>query len=322
MKNEYELVAHNRLTDVNIFLVNLSYRVPHFHNELELCLVLSGTVEFILHGVTHRFQKGDIILLNPRQAHEISAVQNWEHNQSRNCLVLSLQISYKYCQRFFPSMSYAEFDELHLNPFFPGDQLPLLQKLLTELSSCYFRQDPYYEFSCFSMINTLIETLLKKVPGHFLSEDEKKSMISRSERLSRITGYMEEHYMDRILLADLASLENLSLTYLSHFFKDNLGMSFQEYLSLLRLQQARQLVENTSMSITDISMTCGFSDCRYLNKVYLKEFGATPLEVRRNRTSTSKNPLTQDLVRTTGSSQTFYGDAESLLLLQQLSFTK
>lgn len=76
--------------------------------------------------------------------------------------------------------------------------------------------------------------------------------------MRKIIHYIDEHYSEKLLLSDIALKEDLSLTYLSHFFKDYLGIPFQEYLAKIRCEKARQLLLLTDFPLLDICMSCGF----------------------------------------------------------------
>ena len=75
-------------------------------------------------------------------------------------------------------------------------------------------------------------------------------------------------------------MENLDMSYLSHFIKNKLGITFREYVNRLRLERAADLVANTRMRMIDICIDCGYSDYRYLNKAFLEEFKMTPSQMR------------------------------------------
>ena len=131
--------------------------------------------------------------------------------------------------------------------------------------------------------------------------------------MSRIMDYVENHYTEKLLLSDISELEGLSVSYLSHFFRDMLGLSFQEYIALRRFERARKMVEQTNRSITEICMECGFSDYRYLNKVYKAQLGYTPMEYRNSHeTCPSRERKEEDVINT----QTFCSVEDSLELLK------
>ena len=71
------------------------------------------------------------------------------------------------------------------------------------------------------------------------------------------------------------------MTYLSNLFKDTLGISFQDYLKQRRFEYACNLIATTPRKILDISISSGFSDVRYLTKLFQERYGCTPKEYRR-----------------------------------------
>ena len=75
-------------------------------------------------------------------------------------------------------------------------------------------------------------------------------------------------------------MEHVTETHLSHFFTANFHMSFQEYLMKLRCEKARSLLLTTDLTLIDISISCGFSDPKYLNKAFRKMYNCLPREYR------------------------------------------
>ena len=110
-----------------------------------------------------------------------------------------------------------------------------------------------------------------------LLEQEERSVA----RLNRVMDYVNNHFMNRIKLKDLADQEGLSMCYLSHFVKKNLGISFQQYINKVRVKNAESLIANTEKRNIDICFESGFSDYRYLSKVFMEEYGCTPSKYKR-----------------------------------------
>ena len=314
-KGEYEVVDHGDLADIKVFLVNLAYRNPHIHREFELCQVMSGTVRVSSLHETLDFEAGGIFLFNPHQTHEIHAVGgNTPRAGFRECSaeILSLQVSSRWCERFFPKMAYVEFGVINVGALHGGETGTLLRECMRDLALAYFGRGPSFEFACVSRVASIFHLLLSNVPWSLLTDKERSARIARSDRVNRITEYVEAHYMGKVSLTEIARREGLSLAYLSHFFRDNLNMSFQRFVALLRFDEARRLVELTDMPITDISLTCGFSDYRYLNRIYVERIGCTPAEFRK---SLGGLPTGSYEATKRGSKQRFYTFAESLTIL-------
>ena len=72
----------------------------------------------------------------------------------------------------------------------------------------------------------------------------------------------------------------MSVTYLSHFIRENLNMTFQEYISSVRFERALKLLRSSSMCLTDVSVVCGFSDVKYLTRMLESYFGMSAVQCR------------------------------------------
>lgn len=276
MKYEYEIISHNRFEDIKLFIVDLSYRNLHVHREFELCYVLSGRIEVNSFKKQTYFDQGSFILFNPNQPHEIHAVNDsWAK-------IISLQIVPTFCSRFFPSIGEVEFSEIDICRHMPHECIEELVKLLFSLCNNSFNDEPNNEFLCFSQINLIFHHLINSAPWFYITKEYKANKKNTSNRLNRILDYIESNFKDKIKLDDIAQAEDLSLSYLSHYLKNYLNMSFQDYVTLLRFREAKSLLVRTKMSITDIQMASGFSDYRYLNKIFIEQLGCTPKEFRLN----------------------------------------
>lgn len=103
--------------------------------------------------------------------------------------------------------------------------------------------------------------------------------------MGRIVDYIDRHSSEKLLLSDIAEKENLNLYYLSHQFKNSFGMPFQEYLSRVRCEKARKQLILTDLSLLDICLSCGFSDPKYFNRDFRRQYGCTPKQYRQQLSS-------------------------------------
>jgi YesN/AraC family two-component response regulator len=141
-------------------------------------------------------------------------------------------------------------------------------------------------------LNRSVTVVLRK--GMFTSAETlvhiKDSLIHRqklSSEAQRITRkamvYIHEHYTDPIGREDIAQHAGVSEGYLSRCFTQETGLSLIHYVARYRIQQAKQLLNTSDMSITDIAMEVGFSDSNYFSRAFRKEVGISPLEYRRKK---------------------------------------
>lgn len=302
---EYEIVKHLQMEDLNLFLVEMTYRSPHMHKEFEICMVLSGEVSVYANREAEVFGKGDVILCNPHQTHELHAL-------TENVVLLSVQIASGFCVRAYPDIRRVEFDNIHLTFEEDREALWRLRELLLKMAELYLGKEENYEFFCMSRLYEVFGILLCTQKWHRISGKEQTERYHKGKRLNRITDYIESHFTEKIMLTDIAGTEHLSMHYLSHFFKEMLGIPFQQYVALMRFERARKLVERTNKSITEICLECGFSDYRYLNKIYKKQLGYTPMEYRKCHTVRAEEEKNEDVTNT----QTFYSARDSLEFLR------
>jgi len=99
--------------------------------------------------------------------------------------------------------------------------------------------------------------------------------------VERAKKYILDHYQEEIRLETVAKAVHLSPNYLSALFKKTTGCSFARYLTKVRIAKAKELLENTSLSITDIALEVGFNDPAYFTAVFKRDVGITPLGYRK-----------------------------------------
>jgi AraC family transcriptional regulator len=97
----------------------------------------------------------------------------------------------------------------------------------------------------------------------------------------KVAQYIEEHLSEDILLATLAQVARLSLYHFVRAFKQSFGLPPHRYLSSLRIQQAKSLLANPAMSVTQIGFNLGFSETSSFTTTFRKHTGLTPTAYRR-----------------------------------------
>ncbi len=93
-------------------------------------------------------------------------------------------------------------------------------------------------------------------------------------------AYIQEHYSHDISLDDVSRAVNISPYYFSKIFKDESGENFIEYLTRVRIEKAKELLQKSEPSIKEISSLCGYSDPNYFSRLFKKQTDMTPREYR------------------------------------------
>ena len=117
----------------------------------------------------------------------------------------------------------------------------------------------------------------------YVSSDLVSSIYTGSSLLiSHALKYIKDHFKGKLNLKDMCSDLHVNPTYFSYLFSREMGMTFIDYLTDIRLNFARELLNSTNLSILDIAVSSGFENQSYFTKVFKAKLGMTPREFRRN----------------------------------------
>lgn len=106
-----------------------------------------------------------------------------------------------------------------------------------------------------------------------------QSPINYSNRIVEATkDYLEAHYAEDISLEDLAEHVNISPQYFSKLLKRTTGFNFIDWLAMLRVRKAKELLINTSLTVKEVCFLVGYKDPNYFSRIFKKRTGITPSE--------------------------------------------
>ena len=125
------------------------------------------------------------------------------------------------------------------------------------------------------MLRRLCDLLLSGV-------ENVEEKAKEEDEIDQVVRYMEEHFNNpEISMTAIADSFELSTTRFSLSFKERKGMPPLEYLTLLRVEHAKDLLASTDMTIRDISIQVGYYDSGSFIRRFKQVTGETPLQYRR-----------------------------------------
>lgn len=98
---------------------------------------------------------------------------------------------------------------------------------------------------------------------------------------SFVMDYVEEHYSEDISLEIMGAKLNITGGYLSSYFKEKTGMNFSEYINALRIDKAKQFLQNTDIKIHEVANKVGYFNVNSFIRMFKKIVGITPGEYRK-----------------------------------------
>lgn len=128
------------------------------------------------------------------------------------------------------------------------------------------------------MLESYIRMLLAVCPA-----DENAQALNPVVEM--LKGYIDSHFFDAASLEQIAGIYHYNSKYLGRLFKKELGIMFKSYLNHKRLENARTLLQEETLSITDVALRAGFNNVTYFNRVFYRAYGRTPTEYRKEKSS-------------------------------------
>jgi AraC-like DNA-binding protein len=98
--------------------------------------------------------------------------------------------------------------------------------------------------------------------------------------IRRAMSYIHEHYAEPLTREQIARYINISPDYLTDCFHKELGLTPMAYLNRYRIRQARDLLVNSDLKITQIAFAVGFSESAHFTRTFQREVGVTPRAYR------------------------------------------
>ena len=134
-------------------------------------------------------------------------------------------------------------------------------------------------------------TLLRMF-GCYLEECGKQKLQARESKrsalLQKIEAFLAESRPDQVSLKEVATRVNLSPCHFCAVFKKQTGVTFSQYRLRLRMEKARELLNDPERRVSDVAFESGFESIPYFNRAFRRWFGCSPSEFRTRLTA--RNP--------------------------------
>ena len=222
----------------------------HIHRSFEFFCQQEGESEINIDGKTHVLRGGQAVLIFPFQPHSYSFVSEGKHTI---CIFSPdiVNLFYRSVEKRLPTDNLFEFN---LGADIKTDTIFLQKAIAYSICGEFSKAREYRDFA--TGIN--------------------------SEALIALLVFAEKNHSSHCLLRDAAAHVGYDYAYLSKLFKKKVGIPFNSYINLLRINDAKNLLSTSRMSISEIKDTCGFRCMRTFNREFFSITGLTPSEYRRS----------------------------------------
>lgn len=258
-----------------------SFQIPvHWHDEFEIIYVRSGFLTVSISGESYIGKTGEAFVVSPGNLH----------------LMGSQSGTVDYYTFLFP-LKYISFrtddmlDEKLLEPLNSGHLMicprvkDTAKELCEQLIEIYEAKNDESE----SKITTQVRT--KIILLQFILEMWKKGFVIENDTSGRNTvekemvSYIQQNFTGKISLREFGEQFHLSGKYISRYFKEHFHITLSQYVTYLRLEHAKQLLQDTDIPVTDVAMQSGYQNVSYFIRSFQKAYAVSPLKYRKNNYS-------------------------------------
>ena len=274
--------SSDRREGIHVFKHNCyTPAIPHHHNFFEMFFVLEG---HCIHQVGENksiLHAGDLCLIQPKVTHSLDV--------NDESVIIDVLIRRSTFRQYFYSILRG--DNLLSNFFMttliskPGiDYLlfhaqndPDLYYAFLELCSESFDQQAYYS----ELLNAVLPKIFVLLLRRYMESCELPAdHPADSDAALRFVRYIQDHSTD-VTLTSLADAFHYSPEHASRTIRHTTGQTFSQLLTSIRLENAKQLLRDTSMNVLDIALQVGYEGSDQFIRAFRKHNQTTPSEYRR-----------------------------------------
>lgn len=268
-----------------------AFQIPvHWHDELEIIFVKKGPLNVTISGENYIGNPGDAFVVSPGNLHFMGS-----HTGDVDYYTFLFPLE-------FVSFQMNDLSEqMLMAPLKSGRMLFQIQigksieDLCEHLLVLYAREGdvrnpirttvPKDSAKRISFVAKQMET--KMILLEFLQRMWKNGFIIENDISGRnatekeMISYIQENFTDKISLKEFGVQFHLSEKYVSRYFKEHFHITLSQYVNHLRLEHARQLLQETQLPVTEVALQSGYPNVSYFIRSFKKMYGVSPLKYRK-----------------------------------------
>ena len=238
--------------------------IKHLHRQVEMVVVLEGEATACIDDTCYPMQAGDVFLALPNQVHSYYSDERYGYG----ALVI---VESDFCPDFRDILRSCVLE----CPVAYGVLTPLLRRLCEQI--CTDNEKKEYTLYNRARLRAFVTLLYARF---FEASPPKQRAHIDTDALQNILSYCAQNYAQDLSLDVLAQTLHISKFHISHLLNGKLHMTFSDYLNSIRIAAAIPLLEEGTLTITELSHRVGYNSTRTFNRAFLRQMGMTPRAYR------------------------------------------
>lgn len=253
----------------------------HFHNLMEIGICRRGEGELIIDENTYHYRTNSVTLIPPNIPHTTisgGTIPNfWEFLYvDVNPIIEEL-----YGDRTVQKNEAMELVRKSAHLLSSGENPGVLQSINTIIREVK-GQKPYYRQIVTSHLHALFYELLRLNAGQTKTQLEAGGTSTTMRQITAALTFVNDHYQEEIKVGALAEICGMSETYFRKVFEEYVHMLPMDYINLVRVQSACELMKRGNDSMEEVALKVGFSTTSTFNRNFKKFFNTSPYQWKIN----------------------------------------
>lgn len=254
----------------------ISMAQHHQHNHYEVYYLLSGERYYFIKDRTYHVQKGNLVLINSEDLHHTANIST--PGFERIIVYFSKQLLDGAKELLDGLDLFLPFEkERHLFTFGLHEQAEIEGLLFSMLK--LNKKDS--EVNLHEQKLLLMQLLMHAYKGMQKQNTDFAYANSTHKTITEVIDYITTHFQEELNLDDIAERFFISPCYLSRTFKKYTDFTFSEYLNYIRIKEAKRLLEETDMNITEVGEASGFNSGTHFGRVFKAQTGMSPMAYKK-----------------------------------------
>ncbi|MCG7339030.1 helix-turn-helix domain-containing protein [Staphylococcus sp. ACRSN] len=231
-------------------------------------LVLHGSMMIEKDYEALLFRKGEIFIINHNEVYLFKEFETTYY--------ITIHLPKKYLQLLLTEaiLKFYVLDRQRLQ----RTTYQQLIHIIAKLGTIFIRKGRFHKLYIEQLIIDLLFIIGRYIPT---VEEDLPLLIETDQRILAICEYIEQNYNESITLYQIAEKFDVSVSYLSRKFKQQIGIGFTQYVNQIRLENAKEDLLHTKLTVTQIAFKNGFNTSNSLIKYFKKDMDQTPSMYRR-----------------------------------------
>ena len=233
------------------------------HTDIELLFMTDGKLKIHLDNDIFYAEKGHIVVVNSDVLHNIIPITD---SVTYECIIID--------KNFFESHG-LWLNKVHIKEIIRDEGLNEIIRSIKELMTTH--KSKYYIAEVFSRLMDMSVKLFEKYSAE---KEDNQGFNASLATVEKGVEYIHKHFNDCITVDDVSGYSGYSKFHFCRCFKEITGYTVVNYINMQKIKYAKNMLENSNMTVNEIAEACGFNSATYFATVFKKCTGYSPSEIK------------------------------------------